>query len=113
MLLGTFLFSAVAVAIIASNGGVSAAFGVDEEFLPYYPFFPYGKGFDYVLTDPPNYIFTEGDEDTGLFGAFIEKPIPLFHRVDNQLLFVSLMYYFFDGEFIIANCAIFFNNFRV
>ncbi|MEO0686308.1 MAG: hypothetical protein AAFY76_15045 [Cyanobacteria bacterium J06649_11] len=61
----------------------------NPDFLPYYPFFPFGKNFDYVLTDPPKYVFTEGDEDKGIFDHYLEKDLPIFHNPRTRWMFVS------------------------
>ena len=61
-----------------------------NDFSLYYPFFPFGKNFDYVLTDPPNYIFSEGDEDLGYFNHYLSKDLPIFHDLHVRDIFVSV-----------------------
>ena len=61
----------------------------NSDFLPYFPFFPYGKAFDYVLTDPPNYVFAEADEDYGIFDHYLSKDLPVFHNPHTRWIFVS------------------------
>ena len=56
------MLSLAALLLVLGGQPSNAAKMIEEvDFLPYFPFFPYGKNFDYVLTDPPNYVFAEGD----------------------------------------------------
>lgn len=81
------LATLLAVALTTTD----AAKMIEEvDFLPYFPFFPYGKKFDYVLTDPPNYVFGQGDEDTGIFDHRLQKDLPMFHNPMTRWMFVSI-----------------------
>ncbi|XP_066936812.1 uncharacterized protein [Clytia hemisphaerica] len=61
-----------------------------NDFQLYYPFFPFGKNFDYVLTDPPNYIFSETDEDLGFFNHYLSKDLPIFHDLHVRDIFMGV-----------------------
>ena len=96
MKLITVVLHSVAALLIALGGTTDAAKMINEvDFLPYYPFFPYGKNFDYVLTDPPNYVFAEGDEDYGVFDHYLQKDLPMFHNPHTRWLFVSIDFLLF------------------
>eukprot|EP00111_Clytia_hemisphaerica_P023978 TCONS_00070647-protein len=79
--------------IICTFNQLSTAFKHNvgnPDFLPFFPFFPYGKGFDYVLTDPPNYVFAEGDEDYGIFDHYLSKELPIFQNPNTRWIFVGV-----------------------
>ena len=86
-------FIMIAVLTIVNQLSMAIKHNVaNPDFLPYFPFFPYGKGFDYVLTDPPNYVFASGDEDFGIFDHYMAKDLPIFHNPHTRWIFVSIFH---------------------
>ena len=87
------LLSLAALLLVLESRPSNAAKMINEvDFLPYFPFFPYGKNFDYVLTDPPNYVFAQGDADYGVFDHYLEKDLPMFHNPHTRWMFVSIAF---------------------
>ena len=87
------LLSLAALLLVLGSRPSNAAKMINEvDFLPYFPFFPYGKNFDYVLTDPPNYVFAQGDADYGVFDHYLEKDLPMFHNPHTRWMFVSIAF---------------------
>ena len=81
-----FIIGAVVLGVLQASQFPSS---LNPDFLPFYPLFPYGMDFDYVLTDPPKYVFAEGDQDSGIFDHYLQKDLPMFHNPRTRWMFVS------------------------